>query len=123
MFSIWWSAYIVPVLMVLAGFIGSRLPANRYRSPYGKLSQEQQEFADCQLFHMLRQFGFVFAALAFMVMRSVRLIPLEIQRWLVYGFILLEIVSIVLMVIPVERAIRAQFNNDTENTEGDSNED
>ena len=35
MFYIWWPAYIVPGLMVLAGFAGQLLPGRKYRSPQG----------------------------------------------------------------------------------------
>lgn len=37
MFYIWWPAYIVPGLMVLAGFAGQLLPGRKYRSPQGPL--------------------------------------------------------------------------------------
>ena len=38
MFYIWWPAYIVPGLMVLAGFAGQLLPGRKYRSPQGPLA-------------------------------------------------------------------------------------
>ena len=111
MYLFWWIAYIVPLLMVLAGCVGVR-----YRSPQRKLTEEQQAFANRQLRHMLWQFGLVFAAMAFMVMRSVRLVPLGVQRWIAYGFVFLEILGVLLTVIPMERAISAQFGeqNDIE---------
>lgn len=46
MFYIWWPAYIVPGLMVLAGFAGQLLPGRKYRSPQGPLAPERQKFAD-----------------------------------------------------------------------------
>lgn len=116
MYLFWWIAYIVPLLMILAGCVGVR-----YRSPQRKLTEEQQAFANRQLRHMLWQFGMVFAALAFMVMRTVRLVPLGIQHWIAYGIVFLEILGVLLTVIPMERAIRAQFD-DENNAEGDLNE-
>ena len=46
MFYIWCPAYIVPGLMVLAGFAGQLLPGRKYRSPQGPLAPERQKFAD-----------------------------------------------------------------------------
>lgn len=46
MFYIWWPAYIVPGLMVMAGFAGQLLPGRKYRSPQGPLAPERQKFAD-----------------------------------------------------------------------------
>lgn len=46
MFYIWWPAYIVPGLMVLAGFAGQLLPGRKYRSPQGPLAPERQKFAE-----------------------------------------------------------------------------
>ena len=65
MFYIWWPAYIVPGLMVLAGFAGQLLPGRKYRSPQGPLAPERQKFADSLFLKLLRQSGPVFAALAF----------------------------------------------------------
>lgn len=111
MFWFWWIAYVVPLLMVIAGCTGIR-----YRSPRRVLTEEQRSFANGQLRHMLWQFGLVFAAMAFMVMRSVRLVPLGVQRWIAYGVVFLEILGVLLTVIPMERAISAQFGeqNDIE---------
>ena len=41
--------------------------------------------------HMLWQFGLAFAALSFMVMQSVRLLPEGLQQWLLYGAVVLEV--------------------------------
>ena len=101
MLMIWWPAFIVPVLMVLLGLLGRFIPGVHYRSPRCKLNEDRQKFADTQLFHMLWQFGFAFAALAFMVMRSVRLMPENAQRWLLYGALVLEIAGVLLMALPI----------------------
>mgnify|MGYP001375720338 CR=1 FL=1 len=54
MFYIWWPAYIVPGLMVLAGFAGQLLPGLKYRSPQGPLAPERQKFADGLFLKLLR---------------------------------------------------------------------
>ena len=54
MFYIWWPAYIVPGLMVLAGFAGQLLPGRKYRSPQGPLAPERQKFADSLFLKLLR---------------------------------------------------------------------
>lgn len=119
MFSVWWPAFIVPVLMVLGGLLGSHIPGNRYRSPGGELDEERQQLADRQMHHMLWQFGLVYAALAFMVMRSVRLVPENVQSWLSYGAIALETAGVLLMALPIERALHQQFDEEKQDDKGD----
>ena len=115
MIHIWWPAFIVPVLMVLCGL----LPFVHYRSPGGTLDEERQRFADNQLHHMLWQFGLAFMAIAFMVMQSVRLMPDLLQQWLVYGAVVLEVLGVLLMAMPIERAIKTQFGEDCDEEKGD----
>ncbi|MBR5218059.1 MAG: hypothetical protein IKV68_06855 [Oscillospiraceae bacterium] len=114
MFISWWIAYIIPTMMVLAGLLGAHIPFITYRSPFGKLDEERQKFADSQLHHMLWQFGLVFVSLVFMVIRTVQIVPLTVQRWLLYGVVLLEVLGVLLMVIPIEKAIRTHFEEDNE---------
>ena len=92
MFYIWWPAYIVPGLMVLAGFAGQLLPGRKYRSPQGPLAPERQKFADSLFLKLLRQSGPVFAALSFMIMRSVRLMAITGQQILLYIAVILQII-------------------------------
>lgn len=115
MIHIWWPVFIVPVLMVLGGL----LPGLHYRSPGGALDEERQRFADDQLHHMLWQFGLAFAAIAFMVMQSVRLMPEGLQQWLRYGIAALEVLGVLLMALPIERALKAQFNAESDENKGD----
>ena len=115
MIHIWWPVFIVPVLMVLGGL----LPFVHYRSPGGVLDEERQHFADNQLHHMLWQFGLAFAAIAFMVMQSVRLVPEGLQQWLLYGVVVLEVAGVLLMALPIERALKAQFDEDRDEEKGD----
>ena len=104
MFYIWWPAYIVPGLMVLAGFAGQLLPGRKYRSPQGPLAPERQKFADSLFLKLLRQFGLVFAALSFMIMRSVRLIASTGQQILLYIAVILQIIGAVALILPVAQS-------------------
>lgn len=88
MFYIWWPAYIVPGLMVLAGFAGQ----------------------------LLRQFGLVFAALSFMIMRSVRLVASSSQQILLYIAVILQIIGAVALILPVERNLKAYFDDQEDET-------
>ena len=116
MFYIWWPAYIVPGLMVLAGFAGRLLPGRKYRSPRGPLAPERQKFADALLLKLLRQFGVVFAALSFMIMRSVRLMASSSQQILLYIAVILQIVGTVALILPVERNLKAYFDDQEDET-------
>ena len=111
MFYIWWPAYIVPGLMVLAGFAGQLLPGRKYRSPQGPLAPERQKFADGLFLKLLRQFGLVFAALSFMIMRSVRLVQI-----LLYIAVILQIIGAVALILPVERNLKAYFDDQEDET-------
>ena len=115
MIHLWWPAFVVPVLMILGGL----LPGLHYRSPGGALDEERQRFADGQLHRMLWQFGLAFAALSFMVMQSVRLLPMGLQQWLLYGAVVLEVLGVLLMVLPIERMLKAQFDEESDENEGD----
>ena len=115
MIHIWWPAFIVPVLMILGGL----LPGLHYRSPGGALDEERQRFADRQMRHMLWQFGLAFAALSFMVMQSVRLLPEGLQQWLLYGAVAMEVLGVLLMTLPIERALKEQFDEESDENKGD----
>ncbi len=116
MLRIWWPAYLVPVLMLL----GCMIPWLHYVSPSGTLSREKQQFADHQFHQILWRFGLAFAALSFMTMQSVRLLPLTGQRWLAFGILILQAIADLLMVIPIEKAIAQQFGENPTDKEGDT---
>lgn len=105
MITIWWPAFIVPVLMVVSGIL--RFPKYRSRQ---KLSEKQQQFADALAWKMRWQFGLVFAALAFMLMRSVLRMAAGTQQMIVYVVIVLQAVGFLLIALPVEQAL--QENSD-----------
>ena len=97
MFYIWWPAYIVPGLMVLAGFAGQLLPGRKYRSPQGPLAPERQKFADSLFLKLLRQSGPVFAALSYIA-------------------VILQIIGAVALILPVERNLKAYFDDQEDET-------
>ena len=119
MWMIWWPAFILPVLMVLLGLLGRGIPGFRYHSFSGPMDEERQQFADRQLRQLLWQVGLAFAALAFMVMSSVRLLPANVQQWLLYGAVALELLGAVLLMLPIERALKEYFDDEETEDKGD----
>lgn len=117
MFSIWWPAFLLPLAMVIAGIVGGAVPGRKYRGPRGALPPEEQHEADRVFCRFLWQFGLVYAALAFMVMRTVRLLSLSGQRWFLIGAVAVEIIGAALMIIPVERTLHALFGEGSSVTE------
>lgn len=79
-------------------------------SPLGPLTKERQEFADRLLLKLLWQFGLAFAALSFMIMRSVRLMGSSGQQILLYIAIILQIIGAFALILPVERNMKAYFD-------------
>ena len=115
MWILWWPAFLVPAWMLL----GCVIPWIHYVSPFGSLDSEKQAFADRQLRQMLWRFGLVFAALSFMTMQSVRLMPLTGQKWLACGIMILQAIAELLLVLPIEKAI-AHFSEEPPDNEGDN---
>lgn len=82
----------------------------------GPLPEEQQKFADGLFLKLLRQSGLVFAALSFMIMRSVRLMASTGQQILLYIAVILQIVGAVALILPVERNLKAYFDDQEDET-------
>ncbi len=116
MLKLWWPAFLVPAWMLLSCV----MPWVHYISPAGTLEDEKQAFADRQMRQMLWRFGFVFAALSFMTMQSVRLMPLTGQKWLAYGIMVVQALAELLLVLPIEKAITQHFSEGSSNNEGDN---
>lgn len=115
MFYIWWPAYIVPGLMVLAGFAGQLLPGRKYRSPQapGSRAAEIRRQPVSEAAAAVRP---VFAALSFMIMRSVRLMAITGQQILLYIAVILQIIGAVALILPVERNLKAYFDDQEDET-------
>lgn len=82
----------------------------------GPLAPERQKFADGLFLKLLRQSGLVFAALSFMIMRSVRLMSSDGQQILLYIAVILQIIGAVALILPVERNMKAYFDDQEDET-------
>ena len=51
--------------------------------------------------------------------QSVRLLPMGLQQWLLYGAVVLEVLGVLLMALPIERMLKAQFDEESDENEGD----
>lgn len=98
------------------GFAGRLLPGRKYRSPQGPLAPERQKFADALLLKLLWQFGLAFAALSFMIMRSVRLMDSGAQHILLYIAVILQIIGTMALILPVEHNLKAYFDDQEDET-------
>ena len=58
-------------------------------------------------------------ALSFMTMQSVRLMPLQGQKYLACGLMIVQAIAELLLVIPVEKAISQHFSQELSQNEGD----
>ena len=105
MITIWWPAFLVPMLMIVSGVL--HFPKYRSRQKRG---EKQQQFANALAWKMRWQVGLAFAALAFMLMRSVLRMAAGTQQIIVYVVIVLQVVGLWLIALPVERAL--QENSD-----------
>ena len=112
MLRIWWSVFLVPALMLLYSVLAPILPLKRIYPGPRPLPPAQQRFADEMLRRMLWQFALALAALAFMVMQSLRLLPLSTQQIISYGIILLEVAAVTALVVPIEKALRQEFGEE-----------
>lgn len=114
MFYAWWCVFLPPVLMLLYSLWGALFPGKKLYFGPRPLSPERQRFADGLLRRFLWQFALAFAALGFMLMRSTRLMGLDAQRWMAYGFTLLEAVGAAALAVPIERAMAESFDREDE---------
>ncbi|MEI3122577.1 MAG: 4-(cytidine 5'-diphospho)-2-C-methyl-D-erythritol kinase [Oscillospiraceae bacterium] len=116
MFSIWWPAFLLPLAMVLGGVAGGVLPggSTAARAACFRLRSSARR-TGCSA--ASSGSSVAYAALAFMVMRTVRLVSLSGQRWFLIGAVAVEIIGAALMVIPVERTLHALFGEDSIVTE------
>ena len=80
------------------------------------MAPERQKFADSLFLKLLRQSGPVFAALSFMIMRSVRLMAITGQQILLYIAVILQIIGAVALILPVERNLKAYFDDQEDET-------
>ncbi|MDO4810427.1 MAG: hypothetical protein Q3985_00655 [Eubacteriales bacterium] len=108
MFSVWWPGFVPAVIYVVAGLL--HLPRKYKRSE--KYNEEQYDYA-CKLsWRHTWQFGLMFVALNFMLMRSTRLMAETGQMILLGALLVAEIAAIWFLYIPVDRAVKEKFGED-----------
>ena len=112
MLRIWWSVFLIPALMLLYAALARLLPLQKVYPGFRPLSARQQKFADGMLRRMLWQFALALAALAFMVMQTLRLVPISTQFFVSYGIIVLQLLAVAAMAFPIEKALRQEFGEE-----------
>ena len=118
MIALWWPSLLVPVYMALCGFLKRRLPWNYYHASIEKLPAVQQEAADEMLYQMLLRFSTVFAFIAVMTMYTLRMLPQRGQLIVEFIIIMVQVIGILLLAVPIRRALVAQFGQ--EDNEGEN---
>ena len=109
---------LVPAYMALCGFLKRRLPWNYYHASLEKLTAVQQKTADEMLYQMLLRFSTVFAFIAVMTMYTLRMLPQRAQLIVEFIIIMAQVIGILLLAVPIRRALAAQFGQ--ENNEGEN---
>lgn len=110
MFSVWWPGFVPAVIYVAAGLL--HLPRKYKHSE--KYNEEQYDYACKTAWRYIWQFGLLFVALAFMLMRSTRLMTNMGQQIILGALLVVEIAAIWFLYIPVERAVEEEFGEETE---------
>ncbi|MEA5143736.1 MAG: SdpI family protein [Oscillibacter sp.] len=116
MFIYWWSTFLIPLLMVLLGLLFSRFPPKKingwagYRTSRSMKSQEAWDFANAMAARLMWQTGLAYGTLAFLLMRSFRRMSAGGQGILSVVFELIEVAGLVLLILPVERALKENFD-------------
>ena len=110
MLHIWWSVFLLPALMVLAGLLGRFLPRRRGLYPR-PLPPERQRFADVLLLKQLLRLGPALAVLAYMIMQSLRLTPEHTQRVIAYIVSFSEVFTLISIINSIEQALQERFGD------------
>lgn len=110
----WYLGFAPAIVYIVGGLL--RMP--RKLSGYKKLFEEQDEekcdYACKVAWRYIWQFGLLFVALTFMLMRSTRLMD-EMGQMIILGVLLVvEIAAMCFLYIPVERAVKEKFGEDTD---------
>lgn len=105
MIMIWWPGFIASVVYLAAGLL--HLPKRFPR--YEKYDEARKEFAKEQSWRYFWQFGLLFAALCFMLMRSTIRMAVLGQEIILGVLIVVEIAAVLFLYIPVEHAVEEKF--------------
>lgn len=106
----WCLGFVPAVIYIICGFL--RLPRKYKR--YAKYEGEQYAFACKTAWRYTWQFGLLFVALNFMLMRSTRLMANMGQMIILGALLVIEIAAIWFLYIPVERAVEEKFGEEIE---------
>lgn len=109
MLRTWWGVFLLPALMLTVGAAARFLPIKRLYPR--SLPPRQQRVADELLAGMMRRFSPAMAALGFMLMQTLRLLPRMTQQIAAYIFILLEVLALTAMTLPIEQTLRERFGD------------
>ena len=107
----WYLGFTTAAVFIVFGIF--RLPRKmpRYAKKY---EGEKYDFACKTAWRYMWQFGLLFLALNFMLMRSTRLMA-ELGQTIILGALLVvEFAAVKFLHIPVERAMAEKFGEDTE---------
>lgn len=106
----WYLGFAPAIVYIVGGLL--RLPRRCPR--FDKYDGEKYDYA-CKLsWRYSWQLGLLFTALTFMLMRSVRLMT-EMGQMIILGILLVvEIAAMWFSYIPVERAVKEKFGEDTD---------
>ena len=113
----WWTCFLIPGLMVILGLIFTWFPPKKmnglvgYRTTRSMGTQEAWDFANQLLAKLLWQTGLAFGVLAFLLMRSLRLLPGGTQSWIAFAFEMVEVAGLILLMVPIERALKENFDD------------
>jgi len=116
MLTYWWTAFLIPLVMVLLGLLFSRFPPKKinglvgYRTSRSMKSQEAWDFANAMAARLMWQTGLAYGTLAFLLMWSFRRMPANGQGIFSMVFELIEVAGVILLLVPVERALKENFD-------------
>lgn len=109
MFTIWWVGFLASALLVLYGLL--HFPPYKRHQDWPK---ERRVFAAKMFYRLVWQEGLLFLALSFMLMRSTIRMSTTGQ-YVILGVMLVVMACAILLIdIPVMRAVAEEFGEDTE---------
>ncbi len=113
-FSIWWLGFVPAVAYVVCGLLRLPRKLTRYKKLFDEQNEEICDYACKVAWRYIWQFGLLFVALTFMLMRSTRLMD-EIGQMIILGVLLvMEIAAMCFLYIPVTRAVNEKFGEDAD---------
>lgn len=107
MFSVWWIGFLASAVMVFDGII--HFPPYK---KHGDWPEEKRTFAANAFYRLVWQEGLFFAAMTFMLMRSLVRMSTTGQ-YVALGIMLVVMAAAILLIdIPVRRAVAEEFGEE-----------